>query len=161
MHVPYIEQLKHFHAEEIEEALRANHEVSLCADTTRPRPPIRFYEDADIEVRVARYPNFAACAPLRHRGMQEFRFVAQGAVKVLLLSGEQEHSFSTGSLFIVESGMRYCMKCMPGTTLFTFMIPDDYGLPDQELPVSDTLRVWMGSWSGNPVLGTVEGKPLT
>lgn len=149
MHVPYVEQLKHFHVEEIDGVLRTCHEVALCADTTRPRPGIRFYEDADVEVRMVRYPAFTACAPCRHRGEQEFRFVVQGAVKVLVLDGGSECLLPAGSLFVIDVGMGYCMKCMPGTQILAFALPNDRRLPDEELPVGNELRAWMDTWSGS------------
>lgn len=160
MHVPYVKQLKHFHGEEIGEVLRSCHEVALCADSTRPRPKMRFYEDADIEVRMSRYPMFTACPPCRHRGEQEFKFVVKGAVKVLLLGDEVEYAFESGSLFIVDANMRYCMKCMPDTQIMTFVLPNDYVLPDEELPAGDELRAWMSTWSGNPVVSTEDGQSL-
>lgn len=159
MHVPYVEQLKHFCADEIDGVLRTCRDVSLCADTTRPRPRLRFYEDADIEVRMSRYSAFTACTPCRHRGAQEFKFVVKGAVKVLLFGSDLEYSLLQGSLFIVDGNMSYCMKCMPGTQILTFALPDDRALPDEELPVGDKLRVWMSSWSGNPVVRTEEAAP--
>lgn len=160
MHVPYVAQLKHFHGEEICRVLKTCREVALCADSTRPRPKIRFYEDADIEVRMARYPIFTACPPCRHRGEQEFKFVIKGAAKVLLLGDEAEYSFESGSLFIVDANMSYCMKCMPDTQIMTFVLPNDYALPDEELPAGDKLRIWMSTWSGNPIISTDDGRSL-
>lgn len=160
MHVPYVKQLKHFHGEEICGVLKSCREVALCADPTRPRPKMRFYEDADIEVRMERFPMFSACSPRHHRGEQEFKFVVKGAVKVLLLGDDVEYVFESGSLFIVDANMRYCMKCMPESQIMTFALPNDYALPDEELPVGDGLRVWMSTWSGNPIVGTDDGRSL-
>ncbi len=136
---------------EIDKGFERSQRTYLCGNLRIAAESEHIHTDA-YEIGITEYKEYTAEKPHRHTFNDEYNYVIEGRIKVLLLSEKREEEFGTGDLFVITPNEPYACKATAGTRVIFSKVP---GGNDKvlERPSADIKR-WSASWDA--VYGEIE-----
>lgn len=128
---------------EIDKGLTNSIRVYLCGNLRDTTQSASIHTDA-YELGITEYKEFTFEKPHIHLFNDEYNYVIEGRIKVLLINEKRELTFETGDLFVINPNEPYVCKGIAGTRVIFSKVPggNDKLLVDADL----TVTRWGESW---------------
>ena len=131
--------------QEIDQALRNVSRQYLVGNLQKPQA-LQHVPNSLIEIGIARYESERKLgAPHRHQQAFEFQYVTAGLTAHLDLTTGDEHVFRKGDFYVIEPGVVYAQKSVPGTEILFIKVPPG----NDKVPVDTTPEV--EAWFREPI----------
>lgn len=129
--------------QEIESGFEGTRRIYLCGNLQKPNAIDHIRTDA-YEIGISNYARYTFEQAHLHAFNDEYNFVLEGHIKILLLNEGREYEFGKGDLFVIHPNEPYVGKELPGTRTIFSKFP---GGQDKVLvDVSDAVLAWGQSW---------------
>lgn len=135
--------MKQLGANGIESFLADTGRIYLCGNLQRD-PGIEYIKTEAYEMGISDYPEYTSMLPHIHSFNNEYSYVLEGEIKVLLLSTGREYLFGKGDFFVIEPGEPHAMKCVSGTRTVFSKVPG--GNDKLMVEESEAIKAWGSSW---------------
>lgn len=139
-----MKSIKYIHGETLTEALSKKYRLYLCGNLKLPQTELSCFSDDNLEFGISSYDKFTADIPHFHNANAEYNFILQGCTKVLLVDENIEHTFNSGSFFIIEPNVKYASKHQPNTKIVFVKYPP--GNDKQTFKMTASLNSWLSKW---------------
>ena len=131
--------------QEIDQALRNVTRQYLVGDLQKPQA-LQHVPSSLIEIGITRYENEGKLElPHRHQQAFEFQYMTAGLTAYLDLTTAEEHVFRKGDFYVLEPGVVYAQKSVPGTEILFVKVPPG----NDKVPVDTTPEV--EAWFREPI----------
>ena len=131
--------------QEIDQALRNVTRQYLVGDLQKPQV-LQHVPSSLIEIGITRYENEGQPEPPhRHQQAFEFQYMTSGLTAYLDLNTAEEHVFRKGDFYVLEPGVVYAQKSVPGTEILFIKVPTG----NDKVPVDTTPEV--EAWFREPI----------
>ena len=131
--------------QEIDQALQNVTRQYLVGDLQKPQA-LQHVPSSLIEIGITRYENEGKLEPPhRHQQAFEFQYMTSGLTAYLDLTTAVEHVFRKGDFYVLEPGVVYAQKSMPGTEILFIKVPPG----NDKVPVDTTPEV--EAWFREPI----------
>ncbi len=128
---------------EIDKGLVDAHRTYLCGNLKQPTESDFIHTDS-YEMGITEYKEFTCEKPHLHSFNDEYNYVIEGCLKVLLINEKRELIFESGDLFVIHPNESYVCKGQAGTRVVFSKLPggNDKVLIDADMSVTR----WGESW---------------
>lgn len=131
----------------IDQALRNVTRQYLVGNLQKPQA-LRHVPSSLIEIGITRYENESRTeAPHRHTQAYEFQYMTSGVTAYLDMTTGEEHIFTEGDFYVIEPGVVYAQKSVPGTEILFIKVPPG----NDKKPADATPQV--EDWYREPIKG--------
>jgi hypothetical protein len=131
--------------QEIDQALQNVTRQYLVGDLQKPQA-LQHVPSSLIEIGITRYENEGKLEPPhRHQQAFEFQYMTSGLTAYLDLTTAEEHVFRKGDFYVLEPGVVYAQKSVPGTEILFVKVPPG----NDKVPVDTTPEV--EAWFREPI----------
>ena len=131
--------------QEIDQALQNVTRQYLVGDLQKPQA-LQHVPSSLIEIGITRYENEGKLEPPhRHKQAFEFQYMTTGLTAYLDLITAEEHLFKKGDFYVIQPGVVYAQKSVPGTEILFIKVPPG----NDKVPVDSTPEV--EAWFREPI----------
>jgi 8-oxo-dGTP diphosphatase len=131
--------------QEIDTALQNVTRQYLVGDLQKPQE-LKHVPSSLIEIGITRYENEAKLeAPHKHKQAFEFQYVTSGLTAYHNLDTGAEQVFRKGDFYVIEPGVAYAQKSVPGTEILFIKVPPG----NDKIPMDATPEV--EAWFREPI----------
>jgi quercetin dioxygenase-like cupin family protein len=131
--------------QEIDQALSNVTRQYLVGDLGKPQG-LQHVPSSLIEIGITRYESAGRLeAPHRHKQAFEFQYMTSGLTAYLDMTTGVEHVFKKGDFYVIEPGVVYAQKSVPGTEILFIKVPPG----NDKVPVDATPEV--EAWFQKPI----------
>jgi 8-oxo-dGTP diphosphatase len=131
--------------QEINQALQDVTRQYLVGDLQKPQA-LRHVPSSLIEIGITRYEiEGQREPPHRHKQAFEFQYMTSGLTAYLDLATAEERVFRKGDFYVIEPGVVYAQKSVPGTEILFIKVPPG----NDKVPVDTTPEV--EAWFREPI----------
>lgn len=135
--------MKYLKKSEIDKGFVGAQRTYLCGDLKK-QPKSDYIHTDGYEIGITEYKVFTGEKPHYHSLNNEYNYVIEGNIKVLLINEKREMSFGAGDLFVITPNEPYVCKGLAGTRVIFSKVPggNDKVLVDITPSVADWCKSW-------------------
>lgn len=128
---------------EIDKGLKSFQRTYLCGNL-KNSTEAKYIKTDGYEIGITEYSKFTFEKPHLHTFNNEYNYVIEGQIKVLLLNEKRERLFLKGDLFVITPNEPYVCKGVAGTRIIFSKVPggNDKVLVETSLEIEQWGKDW-------------------